>query len=74
MPRLRFKYIVALNERAKAEASKKAANKGKSTRREAPSIVTPEQKGLAAVLKREPANNEGLLLAGQHLHNVWTLR
>ncbi len=56
-----FKYIVALNERAKAEAAKKAADKGKSTRKEGPSFVTPEQTGVAAVLKREPANNEGLL-------------
>ena len=58
-----FKYIVALNERAKADAAKKAANSNRSVRgkRAVPSIVTPEQTGVAAIIKREPANNEGLL-------------
>lgn len=58
-----FKYIVALHEKAKAEAAKKAANSNKTVRgkKEAPSFVTPEEKGLAAILKREPANNQGLL-------------
>ncbi len=59
-----FKYIVALNERAKAEAAKKTAYSNSAARgksKEAPSFVTPEQTGLAAVIKREPANNKGLL-------------
>ncbi len=60
-----FKYIVALHEKAKADAAKKSAYSNKTVRggrsKELPSIVTPEQKGLNAILKREPATNEGLL-------------
>lgn len=55
-----FKYIVSINEKAKALAAKKAKRKG-TYKREGPSIVTPQQKGITALIKRNPANNDGLL-------------
>ncbi|MBS1643803.1 MAG: hypothetical protein JST36_02085 [Bacteroidetes bacterium] len=55
-----FKYIVSINEKAKAEAIKKAKRKG-TYKREVPSLATPQQTGLNAVLKRDPATNDGLL-------------
>jgi tetratricopeptide (TPR) repeat protein len=59
-----FKYIVALQEKAKADAAKKNAYSNKTVsgkRKELPSIVAPEQKGLKGALSREPATNAGLL-------------
>jgi tetratricopeptide (TPR) repeat protein len=59
-----FKYIVALQERAKAAAAKKAAYSNKSVygkRKQSTSIVAPEQKGISDVLKRDAATNDGLL-------------
>jgi tetratricopeptide (TPR) repeat protein len=59
-----FRYIIALRERAKAELAKKNAYKNKtvsSKSKEEPSFVTPEDKSLLDFLKRDPANNEGLL-------------
>lgn len=53
-----FRYIIALRERAKAEEAKK---KGYSKSKEAPSFVTPDDKSMMDFLKRDPANNEGLL-------------
>ncbi|MEO6832904.1 MAG: hypothetical protein ABI378_10460, partial [Chitinophagaceae bacterium] len=55
-----FKYIVSINEKEKALAAKKAKKKGKF-KREEPSLVTPQQKGIAAIIKRNPATNDGLL-------------
>jgi tetratricopeptide (TPR) repeat protein len=59
-----FKYIVALHEKEKADAAKKSAYSNSAVRggkREIPSIVVPEQKGLKGAITREPATNEGLL-------------
>lgn len=59
-----FRYIIALRERAKAEAAKKNAYSNKAVSgksKEAPSFVTPDEKKLLNFLKREPANNDGLL-------------
>jgi hypothetical protein len=56
-----FKYIVALQEKAKAEAAKRAAEKGKTAKKKEPSFVTPEDQSALDFLKREPANNAALL-------------
>lgn len=59
-----FKYIIALQERAKAEKAKKEAYSNKSVygkRKVSTSVVAPEQKGINSIIKREPATNEGLL-------------
>lgn len=58
-----FRYVVAMNQKAKADAAKRAAAKNKSGRvkREVVSIVTPDEKSLLGFLRHQPANNESLL-------------
>ncbi len=59
-----FRYIIALRERAKAEAAKKKAYSNKTVRsgsKEEPSFVTPDDKKFMDFLVRDPANNDGLL-------------
>jgi len=59
-----FKYIVAMREKAKVDAAKKSAYSNRSVsgkKKEAPSIVTPEAKGIKEKLEHYPANNDALL-------------
>ena len=59
-----FRYIVATNEKLKADAAKKKASSSRSTaarRKEAPSFVTAQDKSMLAFIKHTPANNDALL-------------
>jgi tetratricopeptide (TPR) repeat protein len=59
-----FRYVVAMNQKAKADAAKKSAYSNSAVRnkkREVPSIVTPDENKLLDFLKHQPANNESLL-------------